>query len=143
IEAKRKLEQAEPELVEAKKRSVATKKQKLAVGDDVKVFSLNSKGSILELHKDYAIVQLGIMQMKVKMDDMELIQAASPVKNTPKKAPGAMLKRAKDDSVKLELDLRGEALDEAIMEVDRFIDEAFLDNMGQVYIIHGKGTGIL
>ena len=143
IEAKKKLEQAEPELVQAKKRSVANKKQKLSVGDDIKVFSLNSRGSILELHKDYALVQLGIMQMKVKLDDMELIQAASTVKDSPKKAPGAMLKRAKDDSVKLELDLRGEALEEAILEVDRFIDEAFLDNMGQVYIIHGKGTGIL
>lgn len=143
IEVKKKLEQAEPELVEGKKRSASAKKQKLNVGDDVLVFSLNSKGSILELHKDYAVVQLGIMQMKVKLDDMELIQAASKAKEAPKKAPGAMLKRNKDEGIKLELDLRGEALDEAIMEVDRFIDDAYLDNMGQVYIIHGKGTGIL
>lgn len=144
IEARKKLDEAEPELVQAKKRSVANKKQKLSVGDEVKVFSLNSRGSILDIQKEFATVQLGIMQMKVKLDDMELIQAAPPANKAPKKViAGANLKRSKDDSVKMELDLRGENLDEAILEVDRFIDEAFLDNMGQVYIIHGKGTGIL
>ena len=43
----------------------------------------------------------------------------------------------------MELDLRGENLEEAIMEVDRFLDESFLSGFGRVYIIHGKGTGIL
>ena len=54
-----------------------------------------------------------------------------------------MVKRSRDDSVRTELDLRGSNLEESIMEVDRFLDEAFLSNLGQVYIIHGKGTGIL
>jgi DNA mismatch repair protein MutS2 len=45
--------------------------------------------------------------------------------------------------VRVELDLRGQNLEESIMEVDRFLDESFLSNLGQVYIIHGKGTGVL
>ena len=43
----------------------------------------------------------------------------------------------------MELDLRGANLEEAIIEVDRFLDESFLAGLGQVYIIHGKGTGVL
>ncbi|MNP57887.1 Endonuclease MutS2 [compost metagenome] len=88
-----------------------------------------------------AMVQLGIMKMKVSLDDLELQQSAPAAK--PKQKPVTGMKRTRDDNVKSELDLRGTNLEEALMETDRFIDEAFLANLGQVYIIHGKGTGIL
>ena len=55
----------------------------------------------------------------------------------------ANVKRTRDENVRTELDLRGANLEEALIEVDRFIDEAYLGNLGQIYIIHGKGTGIL
>ena len=88
-----------------------------------------------------AVVQLGIMKMKVSLDDLELKQSAPEAK--PKQKPVTGMKRTRDDNVKSELDLRGTNLEEALMETDRFIDEAFLANLGQIYIIHGKGTGIL
>lgn len=142
IEARRRLDEAEPELNIKKKPVRSGKQQKIQLGDEVKVYSLNSKGHVVELHGDEATVQLGIMKMKVKLDDLELLQSHS---NSPvqQQKQAATLKRTKDDSVRMELDLRGESLDEAILEVDRFLDESFLAGMGQVYIIHGKGTGVL
>ena len=79
--------------------------------------------------------------MKVPLSELEAVR-----KNTANKAPAAqatIVKRSRDENIRTELDLRGMMLDEAIMEVDQFLDEAFLSNLGQVYIIHGKGTGAL
>lgn len=142
IEARRKLDEAQPELKVKPRPPRDGKKQKISAGDEVKVYSLNSKGHVVELHGDEATVQLGIMKMKVKLDDLELLQAKSqqPVQQ---QKQAASLKRTKEDSVRMELDLRGESLEEAIIEVDRFLDESYLAGMGQVYIIHGKGTGVL
>jgi DNA mismatch repair protein MutS2 len=53
------------------------------------------------------------------------------------------VKRTRDEHTRSELDLRGANLDDSIIEVDRFLDESFLANLSQVYIIHGKGTGVL
>jgi DNA mismatch repair protein MutS2 len=87
-----------------------------------------------------AMVQIGIMKMKVKRDQLELIKAA-PVKQVQQVT--ATVKRTRDDNIRTELDLRGSNLEEAIVETDRFLDESFLNNLGQVFIIHGKGTGVL
>jgi DNA mismatch repair protein MutS2 len=144
IEAKRKLDEASPQ-VQTKKVKSAGKQGKIEPGDEVMVYSLNQKGSVLEVHGSDATVQLGILKMKVALDDMELLKpkAADAAKAVQPKQSGASLNRTRDDNVKMELDLRGESLEEAIMEVDRFLDESFLSGFGQVYIIHGKGTGIL
>lgn len=148
IEAKRRLDEAAPQTPTKKNKAAAAgKPDAIGPGDEVMVYSLNQKGSVLEVHGTDATVQLGILKMKVALDDMELIkpkQAQPATKGTqPKQAGGASLNRTRDDNVKMELDLRGENLEEAIMEVDRFLDESFLSGFGQVYIIHGKGTGIL
>ncbi|MNJ55904.1 Endonuclease MutS2 [compost metagenome] len=106
------------------------------------VYSLNQRGHVVELAgTKEAVVQLGIMKMKVSIDDLELVAAAPS--QAPVQRQAATLKRTKNDRVSSELDLRGTNLEEAILEVDRFIDEAFLGNLGQISIIHGKGTGVL
>ncbi|MHA6485304.1 endonuclease MutS2 [Paenibacillus sp. strain BS8-2] len=148
IEAKRKLDEAAPQAQTKKnKGSSAGKPAIIGPGDEVMVYSLNQKGSVLEVHGTDATVQLGIMKMKVALDDMELLKPKQTQLSgkgaQPKQNGGASLNRTRDDNVKMELDLRGESLEEAIMEVDRFLDETFLSGFGQVYIIHGKGTGIL
>lgn len=144
IAARKQLDEAEPEKRrKTVKKSDSPKVRAIGPGDEVLVYSLNQKGHVVEMagSKD-AVVQLGIMKMKVSLDDLELQQAAPAVKQ-PKQKPVTGMKRTRDDNVKSELDLRGTNLEEALMETDRFIDEAFLANLGMVYIIHGKGTGIL
>lgn len=143
IEARRKLDQAEPQLKKQGNSKPAQTKapQKIEAGDEVMVYSLNQKGHVVEITGGDAFVQLGIMKMKVSLNDLELIKQAPAKQQQPKQA--ASLKRTRDDQVRAELDLRGANVEEAIMEIDRFLDEAFLSNMGQVYIIHGKGTGVL
>ncbi|WP_154958261.1 endonuclease MutS2 [Paenibacillus xylanexedens] len=144
IAARKQLDEAEPEKrKKTVKKTAAPKARAIGPGDEVLVYSLNQKGHVVEMagNKD-AVVQLGIMKMKVSLDDLELQQTA-PAAKQPKQKPVTGMKRTRDDNVKSELDLRGANLEEALMEADRFIDEAFLANLGQVYIIHGKGTGIL
>ncbi|GGF99433.1 endonuclease MutS2 [Paenibacillus abyssi] len=143
IEARRKLDEAAPELHKPGKSSAKSQKQpqKIGAGDEVMVYSLGQKGHVVELTGSEALVQLGILKMKVALDDLELVKQASSKPQQPKHA--VSLKRTRDDDVRTELDLRGANVEEAIIEVDRFLDEAFLSNMGQVYIIHGKGTGVL
>lgn len=141
-EARKRLDEAAP----AKKLAAKSAKKKPAgviePGDEVKVYSLNQKGHVVEISGNEAVVQLGIMKMKVRKDDLELI--ASAKQQAPEKQrSGANVKRTRGEHVRSELDLRGENLEEAIMEVDRFLDEALLGNLNLVYIIHGKGTGVL
>ncbi|MFC5469050.1 endonuclease MutS2 [Cohnella suwonensis] len=143
IEAKRRLEEAVPSPVAKPNRAAGGKPAKIAPGDEVKVLSLGGqKGHVVELSGSAeAVVQLGIMKMKVATSDLEPLRKSAQAKTAT--AQATVVKRSRDDNIRTELDLRGMMLDEAIMEVDRFLDEAFLSNLGQVYIIHGKGTGAL
>ncbi|WP_438347278.1 endonuclease MutS2 [Paenibacillus sp. FA6] len=143
IAARKQLEEAEPKQRKKIPAKTQNKARTIESGDDVKVYSLNQKGTVVELigNKE-ALVQLGIMKMKVSLDDLELLSANKSDKPQIQKQV-TMVKRTRDDNIRTELDLRGDNLEEALMEVDHFIDEAFLSNLGQVHIIHGKGTGIL
>jgi DNA mismatch repair protein MutS2 len=142
IEARRRLDDAVPAPATKPARAAGTKPVKLEPGDEVKVYSLGGqKGHIVELSgNSEAVVQLGIMKMKVPLADLEPVRKTAPSKP---QAQATIVKRSRDENIRTELDLRGTTLDEAIMEVDRFLDEAFLSNLGQVYVIHGKGTGAL
>lgn len=143
IEAKRRLEEAAPDL--AVKTRTATKGQKPAKvepGDEVFVTSLGQKGHVLEpAGPDEVLVQLGILKMKVAKDDLELIKAKPQSQPVQQAVTG--IKRTRGDQLRLELDLRGATIEEAIPEVDRFLDESLLAGLTQVTIIHGKGTGAL
>jgi len=139
-EALRRLDEAMPDFVP--KRDAGARRDRKPVrvgpGDEVTVVSLNQKGTVLEAGESEALVQIGILKMKVALTDLEKRQPEKPKVLQ----PAASLKRTRDD-LRMELDLRGSTLEEALLEVDRFLDEAYLANLGQVTIIHGKGTGVL
>lgn len=116
------------------------KKQKwdeIHAGDEVKVLTYGQKGEVLELvGDDEAVVQMGIIKMKLPLKDLEK-------KKKEKQQPTKMVKRHNRQNVKMELDLRGYRYEEALVELDQYLDQAVLSNYEQVYIIHGKGTGAL
>lgn len=144
-ELKRKMNDAVPEL-KAKHavKSAKKKPDRLEPGDEVLVTTVGQKGHVVEIVGEHEVsVQLGILKLKVNKADVELIKAASAQPKPQQPKATSSLKRTRDDNAKMELDLRGANVEEAIVEIDRFLDESYLANFGQVYIIHGKGTGVL
>ena len=144
IDVKRRLDVAAPQLKDKSRyASVNSNKVKtLQPGDEVVVASIGQKGQLVEMvSSTEALVQLGLMKMKVALADLETVGSSTQKKQTQHVVTG--VKRTRDDEIRTELDLRGSNLDDSIIEVDRFLDEAFLSNLNQVYIIHGKGTGVL
>ncbi|MGN2271364.1 endonuclease MutS2 [Priestia megaterium] len=141
IEARKRLEDAVPTLEKSKKKPAVPKKQErtLQAGDEVKVLSWGQKGTLVEqVSNNEWQVQMGIMKMKVKEKDLQYISSPKPVETKPL----AMVK-GKDYHVNLELDLRGERYENALIRVEKYIDDALLANYPRVSIIHGKGTGAL
>ncbi|MFJ4419466.1 endonuclease MutS2 [Staphylococcus warneri] len=113
------------------------KYDKIQAGDEVKVLFYGQKGEVLELVGDEeAVVQMGILKMKLPIEDLEKMKKK-------KETPTKMVTRANRQTVKTELDLRGYRYEDALIELDQYLDQAVLSNFEQVYIIHGKGTGAL
>lgn len=142
IEAKRRLEEAEPQKRKPAPQAGTRAQAKVGAGDEVKVISLGQRGHVVERKDGDAVVQLGIIKMKVPLTDLEPVGASAPAKGRQQRTVAAV-KRTRDDNIRTELDLRGSNVEEAIIEVDRFLDEAIMANLSLVYIIHGKGTGVL
>ncbi|QWH39400.1 endonuclease MutS2 [Bacillus cereus] len=141
IEAKSRLEGTAPELVKKQKVNVknTAPKQQLRAGDEVKVLTFGQKGQLLEKVSDTEwSVQIGILKMKVKESNMEYINTP---KQTEKKAVASV--KGRDYHVSLELDLRGERYEDAMMRVEKYLDDAQLASYPRISIIHGKGTGAL
>lgn len=139
IEMKRRLDQASPKFTKEKEAPKAKSAKVAALGDEVHVISLNQKGHVAEIvNKDELIVQIGIMKMKVKQSDVE------PISQKPQKELMAFTKvKTANENTSTELDLRGKNIEEAMIDIDRYLDEAFLAGYHQVHLIHGKGTGVL
>ncbi|MBR5430697.1 MAG: endonuclease MutS2 [Firmicutes bacterium] len=113
----------------------------LKKGDTVNILNLNTRGTVLAPPdaKGEVQVQAGIMKMKLPLDQLRLVQ-----EETPKKKSSVMVHTgAATRTVRMECDVRGLALDEALMEVERYLDQAVMAGMGEVAIVHGKGTGTL
>lgn len=142
IDAKAKLNALEQPQALQKNRILrkAKKEQTLQPNDDVMVTSYGQRGVLLKKVDAHTWeVQLGILKMKLDESELEKIKVA------PKKAKraGTVLRSASKSHVSPRLDLRGERYEEALTEVDRYIDAAILAGYPSVTIVHGKGTGAL
>lgn len=117
----------------------------LKLGAEVMINDLGDKGSVLSINKKdgTAVIQVGIMKITAKADNMTLVaeeEGKKPEHYKKVSTYGGGLRR---DSVKSEIDLRGMTLEEAEMETDKFLDECAMAGLNTVSIIHGKGTGTL
>lgn len=117
----------------------------LKIGDSVKVLSLNLKGTVSTLPnaKGDLYVQMGILRSQVNIKDLVLLD--EPVITAPnlQRTGRGKIKMAKTLTVSPELMLIGMTVDEALAQLDKYLDDAYLAHLGQVRIVHGKGTGAL
>lgn len=126
-----------------------TKKHKATdfhIGDSVKVLSMNVKGSVLAVpdSKGMVMVQMGILRSKLPMSDLMIIpDETTVVKHTNTRTNTGKIKMSKSSHVSTEINLLGKTVDEAISELDKYLDDAYIAHLEQVRIVHGKGTGAL
>lgn len=117
----------------------------LHLGDSVRVVSMNLKGTVSTLPdaRGNLYVQMGILRSQVNIKDLELLsdmETASPYQS---RTGTGKIKMSKSASVGIELNLLGKTTDEALSELDKYLDDAYLSHMPSVRIVHGKGTGAL
>ena len=110
-------------------------------GDQVEILTLGQKGTVLSAPDQKGEVQLqaGIMKFKAHLSQLRLIRQEQPKQKAVVKTNTAAMTR----TVKMDCDVRGMTLDEALNEVDLYLNQAVMAGMGEVSIIHGKGTGVL
>lgn len=116
----------------------------LSLGDRVKILTLNQNGEIISLPDEKGLlqVQVGIMKIGVNVSDIMLIDNGKPKKK--KKASGyGKLYKKKAQTVSMSVDVRGKNMDDAVMDVEKYIDDAFISGLKEVTVIHGRGEGIL
>lgn len=118
----------------------------LRLGDGVKILSLNLKGTVSSLPDSHGnlFVQAGIMRMKVNLSDLERNLDEAEITGPKLAKTGAgKIKMSKSSSVSTEINLLGKTVDEALAELDKYLDDAYLAHLPSVRIVHGKGTGAL
>ena len=145
IEAKAQLKKLAPETVDLSKNKVlkqAKKNRAPKVGDDILVTSYGQRGTLVKQLKDGRWeAQVGLIKMTLEEQEFNLLKAEK--EQQPKRKQVNVVKRANTAGPKARLDLRGKRYEEAMEELDAFIDQALLNNMAQVDIIHGIGTGVI
>ena len=132
--------------VKAAKQKKKYKESDFKLGESVKVLSMNLTGTIHSLpdSKGNVTVQMGILRSQVNISDLEIIE--EPVPYAAKKfsrTSKSSMKMGKSLSVSPEINLLGKTVDEAVAELDKYLDDALLSHLNTVRVVHGKGTGAL
>lgn len=133
------LQEREDEAAAPSRRRLRTLRETLEVGDVVRVKSLNTKGEILSLDKKEAELAVGRVHMRARLTDLELVESeqVEPQSSTPPVSVKV------SDAPGMELDLRGERVEDGLAQLESYLESAYLSDLPFVRIIHGKGTGRL
>ena len=121
------------------------KKNEIRMGDRVNVVSLGQKGIVAGLPDDHdeIMVQIGIMKMRMPLSDIAVIDRQGVQKTFGSRREYSRMYSDKSMNISPEINVIGKRLDEALLEVDKYLDDACMSGLSQVSVIHGKGTGAL
>jgi DNA mismatch repair protein MutS2 len=119
--------------------------KKLSKGDLVKIVSMNVKGTVSSLPdaKGNLFIQCGIMRVQSNVNDIVPAEEVTVTTPTLKRTSAGSIKMSKSMSVSTEINLLGKTVDEALAELDKYLDDAYIAHLPSVRIVHGKGTGAL
>ena len=132
--------------IEVQKPKKTYKPSDFKLGESVKVLSMNLTGTVSSLpdSKGNLFVQMGILRSQVNISDLEIIEEPTTItaKQMRRTSSGKM-KMGKSMNISPEINLLGKTVDEAVAELDKYLDDAYLAHLSPVRIVHGKGTGAL
>lgn len=119
--------------------------KELKKGESVKIISMNMKGIVNSLPdaKGNLFIQCGIMRIQSNINDLMLAEEQTITAPTLQRTGGSGIKMSKSLSVSTEINLLGRTVDEALAELDKYLDDAYLAHLPSVRVVHGKGTGAL
>ena len=132
--------------IKAQKQKKAYKPSDFKLGESVKVLSMNLTGTISSKpdSRGNVTVQMGILRSQVNISDLEIIEDVNPYSpKAMKRTSKSKIKMSKSLSVSPEINLLGKTVDEAVSELDKYLDDALLSHLNSVRVVHGKGTGAL
>lgn len=132
--------------IKAQKPKKAYKPSDFKLGESVKVLSMNLTGTISSKpdSRGNVTVQMGILRSQVNISDLEIIEDVNPYSpKAMKRTSKGKIKMSKSLSVSPEINLLGKTVDEAVSELDKYLDDALLSHLNSVRVVHGKGTGAL
>ena len=132
--------------INAQKPKKAYKPSDFKLGESVKVLSMNLTGTISSKpdSRGNVTVQMGILRSQVNISDLEIIEDVNPYSpKAMKRTSKGKIKMSKSLSVSPEINLLGKTVDEAVSELDKYLDDALLSHLNSVRVVHGKGTGAL
>ncbi len=145
--SKRKIRESENRYADGLARQTNTspiRPEELEVGDRVKLLTLDQNGEVLTLPDDKGdlTVKVGIMKVSVNIADLMLINDGTQKKKT-KNRGYANMYRMKAQNISMSVNVQGQNLEDALMNVDKYIDDAYMAGLKEVTVIHGNGTGVL
>lgn len=143
---RKKIKETAPAAPGPRKKSKTHRPEDFRLGETVKVLSMNLTGTVQSLpdSRGNITVQMGILRSQVNISDLEIVE--EPSSYAPRKlnrTSKGKIAMSKSLSVSPEINLLGRTVDEAVSELDKYLDDALLSHLNTVRVVHGKGTGAL